>query len=76
MCKHRVKKILFIITYVPDPYKTQQKCNKAILENAGTLESILDWKKTQEMCDKVVDIYAHASHFPNSLILWDFKYVW
>ena len=32
MCKHAVKKLAFVIRYVPDCYKTQQMCNKAILE--------------------------------------------
>ena len=30
-------------------------CNKAILKNGGTLESVPDWYKTQEMCNKAVD---------------------
>ena len=40
MCKHAVKKLLFIIRYVPDQYKTQQMCDKSILENGGTLEAV------------------------------------
>ena len=39
ICKHRVKKLLFVMRYVLDQYKTQEKCNKAILENFGTLQS-------------------------------------
>ena len=35
-------------------------CNKAILENGRTLESVPDRYKTQEMCDKAVDNYADA----------------
>ena len=38
MCKHAVKKLPFLIRYVPDQYKTQ--CDKAILENGGTLKSV------------------------------------
>ena len=33
MCKHAVKKLLFVIMYVPDHYKTQKMYDKAILEN-------------------------------------------
>ena len=29
-------------------------CNKAILENGGTLESVPDQYKTRKMCDKAV----------------------
>ena len=38
-------------------------CDKTILENGGPLESIPDWYKTQEICDKVVDNYVHALEF-------------
>ena len=37
MCKHAVKKLPFVITYVIDQCKTQQMCDQAILENYGTL---------------------------------------
>ena len=33
MCKHAVKKLSFLVRYVPDQYKTQQICDKAILQN-------------------------------------------
>ena len=42
MCKHAVKKLLFLVRYVRDQYKTQQMCDKAILEHGETLESVLD----------------------------------
>ena len=32
-------------------------CNKIILENGGTLMSVLDFYKNQEMCDKAVDTH-------------------
>ena len=38
-------------------------CNKTILENGGTLESVPDYYKNQQMCDKVVDNYPHALKF-------------
>ena len=31
MCKHAVKELPYVLKYVPDQYKTQQMCNKAIL---------------------------------------------
>ena len=30
MCKHAVKKLLFLIRCVPDQYKTQQMCDKMV----------------------------------------------
>ena len=45
MCKHAVKKLPYLIRYVPDQCKTQQMCDKAILENGGTLKSLSDWYK-------------------------------
>ena len=34
---------------------TQQMCDKAILENGGTLKSVPDCCKYQEMCNKALD---------------------
>ena len=42
MCKHAVKRLPFVIRYIPDRYKTQQMCDKAILENGGILKSVSD----------------------------------
>ena len=50
MCKHIVKKLPYLLRYVPDQYKTQQVCDKAILENGGTLKSVPDCYKKCEMC--------------------------
>ena len=64
-----VKKLPFVISYVPDQYKTQKTCDKAILENGGTLESVPDCCKNQEMCNKAVGKYLHALKFvPNCYI--------
>ena len=32
----QLKKLSYLFKYVPDQYKTQQMCNKAILEHGGT----------------------------------------
>ena len=38
-------------------------CVKAILENGGTLNSVPDCCKNQEMCIKAVDNYPHVLEF-------------
>ena len=38
-------------------------CNKAILENGGTLKSTTDCYKDQEISDKAVENYPHALEF-------------
>ena len=38
-------------------------CDKAILENGGTLKSLPDCYKNQEMCNKAVDNYPHSLEF-------------
>ena len=38
-------------------------CDKAILENGGTLKSVRHCCKNQEMCNKAVDNYPHALEF-------------
>ena len=38
-------------------------CDKASLENGGTLKSVSDCYKNKKMCDKVVDNYSNALKF-------------
>ena len=38
-------------------------CDKAILENGGTLNSVPDCYKNQEMCNTIADNYPHALEF-------------
>ena len=45
MCKHAVKKLPYLLRCVPAQYKTQQMCDKAILENGGTVKSVPDYYK-------------------------------
>ena len=40
MCKHAFKKLPSLIRYVCDQCKTQQICDKFILENGGTLKPV------------------------------------
>ena len=63
MCKHAGKKLPYLIRYVPGQYKTQQMCDKAILENGGTLKSVSGCYKNQEMCNKAVENNPHALEF-------------
>ena len=72
MYKHAVKKIPYLLRYVPDQYKTQQICEKAILENGGTLKSVPDCYKNQEICNKAVDKCVRVC----SWMLWDSRNVW
>ena len=60
MYKDIVKELPFLIRYDPGQYKAQQMCDKAILENVGTLESVSDCHKNQQMCDKAFGNYPHA----------------
>ena len=50
----------FVIRYVPDQYKTQQVCDKALPKNGGKLESVPDCYQNQEICDEAVDNYPHT----------------
>ena len=64
MCKNAFKNLPYLIRYVPDQYKTQQMCDKAILENGGKLKSVPDcYKNYQELCSKAVDNYPYALEF-------------
>ena len=61
--QHAVKKLPYLLRYVSDQYKTQQMCDKAILENGGTLKSVTDCYKNQEMYNKAVDNYPYVFNF-------------
>ena len=53
--------------FVPKCYEIQQMCNLAVNRCFFVFDSILDWYKAQEMCDRVVpeDSYLKVS-FPDS----------
>ena len=63
MCRHAVKKLPYLLRFLPDRYKTQQMFDKVVLENDETLKSVPDCNKNQEMCNKAVDNYPHALEF-------------
>ena len=68
MCKHAVKKSLYL-GHVHDKYKSQQMCDKAVLENGGTEDSVSDCYQNQEMFKKRVGDYPHASELvPESFL--------
>ena len=50
----QLKKLLFVIRYVPDQYKTQEMCYKTVDDYARALEFVPDRFKSQEMCIKAV----------------------
>ena len=60
---HEVKKLSYLLKYVPDQYKTQQMGEKTIPENGRTSESIHDCYKNQEMCSKAVENYPYVLKF-------------
>ena len=55
----QLKKLAYLL-YFLDQYKIQKMCDKAILENGGTSESVPDYYKNQKMCNKVVRNFPHA----------------
>ena len=55
MCKHAVKKLLFVIRHDPDRYQIQLMCEKDVIESGRTLWSVSDSFRNQQMCDKALD---------------------
>ena len=56
MCKHVDKKFPFLTRYLPDQYKTQQMCDKAILEDDETFKSVLAPIKISKFVIKLLTI--------------------
>ena len=67
MCKHTVKKLPYLLRYVPDHYNNWQMCDKAVkvcfwLQEMCNKAKICSW--LQEMCNKAAaDDYPHALEF-------------
>ena len=55
MRKHAVKKLTHLLRYVPDQYKSQQICDKAVDTYLSTIKFVTECLMTQEMCDKTVN---------------------
>ena len=49
MCKNAVKKLPFVIIYGLDRHKTQEMCDKIILENGGMIRFIPDCCKNKKL---------------------------
>ena len=45
---------LAVFFHIPDSFKTQEMCNKAVEEEPSNLRYVPDLFKTEEMCDKAV----------------------
>ena len=78
MGKHAIKKLSFEMRYLTDQFQTQQILDKAILESlfqSGILNSVLDFHKNQQICDKAVDNYLCVLEFVakcyKSQKIWD-----
>ena len=54
--KNAVKKLSFIINYVPDQFETQEMCDKVILENGGMVITVPNCYKNKKMCTKLLII--------------------
>ena len=63
MSKNAVKRLLLVIRYVPDGYKTQEIYDKVILENGVALMFVSNCYKNQQICNKAVDGYDHVLEF-------------
>ena len=46
-----------MLLFIPDCYKDQNMCNKAVDNCACALVSVSDCYNTKEMCDKAISIY-------------------
>ena len=54
MCNSIISENPFSITYVPDQYKTQQKCDKAVDDCLATLKFIPDWFATNKIIKNIL----------------------
>ena len=57
MFKHAVKHLPFMKRYVPDRYKTQEICDKAILQSGGTSECYKNQNMRNEGCQIIMQMH-------------------
>ena len=55
MCNTAVRIIPAVFFNIPDRFKTQETCTKAVVEDSLNLRHFLDHFNTQEMCIKAVE---------------------
>ena len=55
-CKKAVKKLPFVIMYVPEQYKTQKMCSNVILENSRNLKVFSELLQEQKNVIKLLII--------------------
>ena len=62
MCKNAVKKLLFVMRYVPDQYKTQEMRDKVILKNGGILIFVPDCYNKKCVIKLLIIMLMHYAH--------------
>ena len=56
-----------MLEYVPNHFRTQEMCERAVEENIWSVVYVPDQYKTQEMCDKAVEEYLRLlKYVPDS----------
>ena len=53
----------YLLRYVPDHFKTEEMCKKAVEQASWQLENVPDQFKTQKMCEKAVEDEPHSLIF-------------
>ena len=59
----QLKKLHYLLRYVFDQNKTQETCERVVLENGGTSKSVSYWYKNQWMSNKAFENYSHTLEF-------------
>ena len=77
MCEEvmRVRPAAFFL--IPDRFKTQEMCNKAVEEGPWWLEHLPHHLKTEEICNKAVRDHLFSLHFaPDWFVTQQQRNVW
>ena len=57
MCERAIDKNPWCLEYVPDHFKTQEKCDMAVKDDSFFLQFVPDWFDTKEWIDMWYDDY-------------------
>ena len=61
--KNAVKKLRFFKRYVPNWFKTQRICDKAVVKNGATLKFVSGNYNNKTMCNQGVDNYVDVIEY-------------
>ena len=77
MCNEIMRTITAAFHPIPDSFKTQEMCKKAVEIDPSSLQLVPKYFNMQEICDKAVrDDFSTLQYGPDWCVTWEGLYMW